>query len=106
MDDDTVDIEMDGNKLLRQQEPDSDAEQDELLPRKKGVRFGQRDLVAEAFAGDNVVEVSSPSPACIKLTGRNSQRRRLASSRPMPPRRRTRPCPAGCVKFNTSWTTS
>ena len=38
---------------------DSDADGDNMgtMPRKR-VRFGQRDLVAEAFAGDNVVQVS------------------------------------------------
>ena len=53
-----MDIETDGNKLLKIQQGESEDEEEDLMPRKKGVRFGQRDLVAEAFAGDNVVEVS------------------------------------------------
>ena len=75
MDDDTVDIEVDGNALLKRVngkdqasleengvEDGSGDERDELMPRGvKGVSgvkgFEQRDLVAEAFAGDNVVEV-------------------------------------------------
>ena len=57
-DDEVVDIETDGNKLLKIQQGESENEEEDLMPRKKGVRFGQRDLVAEAFAGDNVVEVS------------------------------------------------
>jgi len=58
-DDEVVAIETDGNKLLKIQQGESEDEEEDLMPRKKGVRFGQRDLVAEAFAGDNVVEVSS-----------------------------------------------
>jgi U3 small nucleolar RNA-associated protein 14 len=39
-------------------EPDEDEDEDELMPASGVKAFSQRDLVAEAFAGDNVVEVS------------------------------------------------
>lgn len=58
VDDESVDIETDGNKLLQKQrtETGGDDEDEDLMPRKRA-GFKQRDLVAEAFAGDNVVEV-------------------------------------------------
>ena len=58
MDDDAVEIEVDGNKLLqakKRKDVGSDDEEESLLPRQR-VGFKQRDLVAEAFAGDNVVQ--------------------------------------------------
>jgi U3 small nucleolar RNA-associated protein 14 len=68
IDDDEVNIEVDGNVLLRKQSKkrskadaadgdNSGDERDELMPNAGA--FKQRDLVAEAFAGDNVVEVST-----------------------------------------------
>jgi U3 small nucleolar RNA-associated protein 14 len=61
VDDEAVEIETDGNKLLQQRKrketvASDDEDEDELLPRKR-VGFKQRDLVSEAFAGDNVVQV-------------------------------------------------
>ena len=41
-------------------ESDGDGDRMATMPRKR-VRFGQRDLVAEAFAGGNVVQVSESS---------------------------------------------
>jgi hypothetical protein len=60
--DESIAIETDGTALLRRQrnggkDAGDDDGEDELMP-VGGVRgFGQRDLVAEAFAGDNVVMV-------------------------------------------------
>lgn len=65
VDEESVEIETDGNKLLQKQRVEAtggDDEDDDLMPRKR-VGFKQRDLVAEAFAGDNVVEVGTDRPS-------------------------------------------
>lgn len=75
MEDERVDIQLDGpvaplksilksNKRKVQAGSDDDEDEDDeengMLP--NGLKgFKQRDLVAEAFAGDNVVQVKSPS---------------------------------------------
>lgn len=69
-----MEITIDGSNMRRKQiRGDSDEEgddEDELLPvNASGVKaFKQRDLVAEAFAGDNVVEVN-PSQLEIGMGG-------------------------------------
>ncbi len=57
VDDERVDISIDGPALLRANGHEEDSDDDELLPVSGIKAFKQRDLVAEAFAGDNVVEV-------------------------------------------------
>jgi hypothetical protein len=70
--DDEVDIEVDGKALLGStvtRNADDDESEDEMVG-----AFAQRDLVAQAFAGDNVVEVRAyMSFADIRTSRRRSR---------------------------------
>lgn len=67
LDDERVEINVDGTTLLGADGHDQDSDDgDDLLPPNGIKPFTQRDLVAEAFAGDNVVEVSKhPDPPSV-----------------------------------------
>ena len=58
LDDERVEISVDGAALLSVDGQNEESDDDELLPVNGIKAFKQRDLVSEAFAGDNVVEVS------------------------------------------------
>lgn len=58
VEDERVEISVDGPRSLVAN-GDEESDEDELLPVNGIKAFKQRDLVAEAFAGDNVVEVRS-----------------------------------------------
>lgn len=58
VEDERVEISVDGPTLLATSGNDDESDEDELLPANGIKAFKQRDLVAEAFAADNVVEVS------------------------------------------------
>ena len=75
---------------------DSDDDNDELLPISGVKAFSQRELVAEAFAGDNVVEVSNYVQRETNAS-RTLQQRRHALRRSMRPRSRTPRWRAGAV---------
>lgn len=97
LEDERVDIDLNGSSLLksgkkskdkRSREEESDGDEDEgMLP--NGLKgFKQRDLVAEAFAGDNVVEVSPTSKTNLMsvrelMKTRTSPKRKLDRSRRM-----------------------